>query len=181
MVFIFCKFCNTNVDYFEKDFKLSYSEENGYTLTSSDYYSRVHFNRNIPLSNNLKISFTYNGRIAADVKQWVEFTFIASNGSQLKAQILTWGTSFVFKNPLFTSEATNISGYSGQISKNFYLIYNAGVLSLYDGDNDTVLATVSTASEPGVMTNLQEFFVHYAFDNTDPWSLTNFTIEDLSE
>ena len=169
------------VDYFEKDFKLSYSEENGYTLTSSDYYSRVHFNRNIPLSNNLKISFTYNGSIAADVKQWVEFTFIASNGSQLKAQILTWGTSFVFKNPLFTSEATNISGYSGQISKNFYLIYNAGVLSLYDGDNDTVLATVSTASEPGVMTNLQEFFVHYAFDNTDPWSLTNFTIEDLSE
>lgn len=165
---------------YENNFKLAYDEQNGYTFTSTEYWSRVYFNNKVPISDSLKISFTYNSTVASGVKHWVEFVFTSTAGQELKAQLLTWDTGFIFKNPIHTTESASIGNYNQKVSFNLYLIFKNGVLSLYN-ENNTCLGTVALPSDKNAQFGtLSNFYIHYAYDASYDWSITNFKVENYN-
>ena len=63
---------------------------------------------------------------------------------------------------------------------NLYFIFNNGELSLYNED-DACLGKITLATDKeSAFGSLSMFKVHYGFDILHEWSITNFTVEDLS-
>ena len=80
---------------------------------------------------------------------------------------------------LHTSEQISLGNFEQKVSFNYYFIFKDGVLSLYNADN-SCLGSITLATDTNApFGKLTDFYVHYAFDASYEWSMTNFKVENL--
>ena len=164
-------------------FTSGYNDADGFWYSSEENNVWGNYSAAIPATNNVKISFTYTGKIGSGIQQWTSVCLFDSTGNCLEAQYLTWDSTFRVKN-VNGGANTVITTTAGEISVDVVMVYADGEIKVYiNNDMNTPFFIVNQSSTGATFNGISSisFFNGYqTVGSNDPWAITNFKVEAIA-